>query len=307
MPLHRLLAGLLLSIACAPQAADRAGLAGLTDAPVRPPDVQSPAGAAGPRDASDALTGREGPSQTVDARVDLAPPPDAAARDRPLPPPDVGPMPEAALPPPPDTAPEAPAGQIALLVVGDPGDLSGGDTRLRTAILAQGLTLRVVDDGAAANVAGVRLVVLSGSCASATLGIKYRDVAVPVLSSEAAVYDTMGMTGAGTGLGAFVGGSLNILMPTHPMAAGLQGTVAVVGTSSNLGWGRPAPGAERVAAIPGADDQVAIFGYPKGTMMATVVAADRRVGFFATDNAAPNLGAAGVRLLGAAIDWALLP
>jgi hypothetical protein len=293
----RLLAGLLLALACAPQSADRASLTG---PPVNPQQGQTdartdPASAGGPADAR-----RADGARVADARIDRATPP-----DRMPPVPDAPPVPEAR--PPADAAAEAPASQIALLVVGAPGTLSGGDNRLRAAILSKGLTLRIADDNADANVTGVRLVVLSGSCASATLGTKYRDVMVPVVSTEAAVYDSMGMTGAGTGLGSTAGGSLAILMPGHPLAAGLQGTVGVVSTSSNLGWGRPGPGADRVASIPGIADQIAIFGYPKGAMMAAGLAADRRVGFFGTDDAAPNLAAAGVRLLGAAIDWALLP
>ncbi len=302
MPPLRFLAGLLLTIACAPQGVDRAGVIDPVseDARIAPASADGPGAPPG----RDGPPRREGGVDAVDARIDRAPRVDAPSPDRPPAQPEVNAIADG----PTEAAAEAPAARIALLVVGVPGTLSGGDNRLRTALLGRGLTVRVVDDNAAVNVTGVSLVVLSGSCSSNTLATKYRDVMVPLLSSEAAVYDTMGMTGApGAGLGRSVGGSLTILMPGHPMAAGLQGTIAVVGASSNLGWGRPAPAAEPVAAIPGSVDQVAIFGYPKGAMMATVVAADRRVGFFATDDAAPNLGAAGLRLLSAAIDWALLP
>jgi hypothetical protein len=292
-----LLTSLLLLLACSPQSADRATLS--DDAAFRPaPDgaaVDAP-GIAG----ADARIG-------LDARLDRAPPPDTRAPDR-SPPPDaaVVTMPPDARPPA-DAAPDTALSQTALLVVGVPGDLSMGDTRLRTALATKGFTVRIVDDNAAVNVTGIRLVLLSGSCASETLGTKYRDVPVPLVSTEAAVYDTMGMTAGAAALGQTMGGTVTILMPAHPMAAGLQGNVGVVGEQSNLGWGRPAAGAERVASIQGMADNIAIFGYPKGAMMVTGPATDRRVGFFATDDAAPNLGGNGLRLLGAAIDWALLP
>jgi hypothetical protein len=251
-------------------------------------------------------TGGIGPA---DAPIDRTAPPDRTpTADRSPPPdrtPDTSPPDTPASP---DAGVDVPPSQIVLLVVGVPGDLSTGDTRLRNAITAKGLTVRIVDDNAAVNVTGIRLVVISGSSDSGTVGTKYRDVAVPLLSTEAAVYDSMDMTPATTAdLGITVGGMLTILDPAHPMAAGLTGTIGVVSAVSNLGWGRPAAGAERVASVQGQADHIAIFGYPKGAMMTTGPAPDRRVGFFSTDDAFPNLGPNGMRLLNAAIDWVLLP
>ena len=41
--------------------------------------------------------------------------------------------------------------------------------------------------------------------------------------------------------------------------------------------------------------------------MATTAAAAKRVGFFALETSAARLSGGGVALLGAALDWALLP
>ncbi len=328
------LSSLWLAVACAPQSADRAIR---VDASVRPPDegrvLDLDAGGADDGQVEDAE-----PSDAAAAPVDLTaaidlPASDAAAIDAAAT--DVAAIdgaavdtllidtatPEGASPPDADVSapadsgpaveagPEAPVSATVLLVVGNPGALSAGDRRLRTAITSRGLTARLVDDDVVTvGVTGIRMVVISASCARATLSTKYRDVRVPLLMTQAAAYDTMGMTAAtAADLGRTVSTTLTILMPGHPLAAGLQGDVEVVNTPSPLGWGRPAAGAERIAALPGMPDQIAIFAYAKGVMMASAPAPDRRVAFFAPDDATANPSDAGLRLLAAAIDWALLP
>jgi len=95
------------------------------------------------------------------------------------------------------------------------------------------------------------------------------------------------------------------VLPTHQMAAGMTGPTLVVDQPATLTWGRPAPTAERVATFQGLADRAAIFGYPRSTMMTTGRAPARRVGFFAADLAAARLTSNGVRLLAAAVSWAL--
>jgi hypothetical protein len=194
------------------------------------------------------------------------------------------------------------------MVVGDPADLSMGDTRIRGLLTGRSFQVRVVDDSAMADVTGVGLVVIAGSCASATVGNKYRDVPVPVLSMELAAFDDMGWTGTTMNdFGETMSGMLTIVMPNHPMAAGLTGTIGVVSMPANFGWGRPSPGAQTVATLQGMADRATIFGYPRGAMTVSGQAAARRVGFFASDASAPNLGPNGVALFNAAVDWALMP
>ena len=65
---------------------------------------------------------------------------------------------------------------------------------LRTVLAARGLAVRLASETAPPNVNGVRLVVLASSCAAADLMGKYRDVTLPLINLESAVFADMGMT-----------------------------------------------------------------------------------------------------------------
>ncbi len=304
MLLQRFLTLLTLAMACAPpQSVDRATL---TDASLEPrpgdarPNTAGTGGSAGnggaggnidaPVDLPRDLAGPDrAPDRSPDRAPDAAPPPDT------LPPPDVS-----------DAVVEAPAIGTALLVVGDPAMPSGADNRIRAALVAKNFVVKLADDNAQPDVTDVRLVVLSGSSASATLNGRYRDVPVPVISMESADFDRMGMTAAAAAdFGETAGTQVSITDPMHPIAAGLMGNVVVVTASSTLAWGRPGPGAQKVATMPNAADHATIFAYPTGAMMVMGTAIAPRVGFFASDDAGGRMNLNALKLLGAAIDWAL--
>jgi hypothetical protein len=305
MLLRRFIPGLIVLLGCAPpQSVDRATLTDALDPLPLPTDAR--------------ITNLDAGPTSTDVRRDTGPPPDTAidrpvdrAIDRPAdtmppppPPPDAARAPDVG-----DAAGEAPSEQVVLLVVGNPGMLSPSDTRVRTLLEARSFAVRIADDNAAVDVTGARLVVLAGSCASATLLAKYRDVPLPLLNLEPSVQDDMGMTaGTDADFGEQEGsGNLSVVMANHPLAAGLTGNPGVVSMESSFGWGRPAAAAQRVATLQGMAQRAAIYGYLKGAMMAAGVAAARRVGFFASDDAARFLGPNGVALFNAAITWLLLP
>jgi hypothetical protein len=274
---------LLVVVSCAPQSADRGLLS---------PD--GPSDAAGKMDRSE--PDAAAPDRPVTPDAPVMPDTPVTPDDAPVEPPDAPRSPDAGDTPPPRTA---------LLVVGDTA-LSVGDGRLRD-ILAVGLTVRLASDDAPVDVTGVDLVVLSESCASAALGNRYRDVLVPVVVLERASFPGMGMTGNTDAIdhGVTPGSEVNIQLPGHLMAAELTGTVAVVSVQSALGWGKPGPAAVRVAILPDLVDRVVIFGYAEGAAMIVGQALARRVGSFVFDTTAPRLNDNGVKLLAAAIDWAL--
>jgi hypothetical protein len=247
-----------------------------------------------------------------DRRPPDAPPDLAPAPDRPLPPdasPDTA-LPD--LPPPmPDTAPEAPQPQVVQLVVGDTGALGPGDATVRTVLATRlpGFNIRLRDDGGTLDLVNTRLIVIAGSVESGTVGSRYRDVPVPVISLEYSLFDNMGMTGTdeNTDFGVTSGAQVAILDPLHPLAAGLSGMVAIASESSNLGWGNPSDQAIRVATLANMPLRAAIFAYPAGAQLRGLVAPAKRVGLFALESAAANLTDDGIKLLGAAVDWALQP
>jgi hypothetical protein len=231
-----------------------------------------------------------------DAPIDTRPP-DAAPDLAPLPPPDA----------PPDLAPP----QVAQLVVADTAALTDGDTAIRTLLASRltGFTIRLRDDGGPVDTTNTRLIVIAGSVESGTVGSKYRDVPLAVISLEYSLFDNLGMTGSteDTNLGVESGTQLQILDDMHPLAAGLAGAVPVVTASANLSWGVPAPTAVKVASLVGQPERATVFAYLKGDLMVTGAAPARRIGVFALDSAASRLTESGRALLTAAIDWALLP
>jgi hypothetical protein len=314
--LRRALLLLLGGLACAPPAAvDRATLSDATpavsagDAPSDRPD-QDGAGAAGGL-ADGGAGGSAGMGGAArDAAPDRSPPSpggaDAARLDR-TPLPDL--LVRTDTPVPRDAAPEAPRTMAALLVVGDANAPTAGDMRIRTVLAVKGLAVRLASETAAVDVTGVDLVVLASSSAANDLTDKYRTVPLPLLNLESAVFPAMGMTAAvrGTDQGEDAATQLTVLMPGHPLAAGLTGTITVVDPMATITWGLPAASAERIAVLAGMNNRVAIYGYRRQAMMVSAQAPARRVGFFASDQAAANLTDNGVRLLAAAIDWALAP
>jgi hypothetical protein len=306
-----LLAGVL---SCAPQWADRARLTSEDGGTVRRdsggrPSIDPPAGSI--------LVADGGPPEDADAEGKLvdASAADARAADRPL---DRGPETGAVERPPPDAArppaspardaaPEPPARRAALLVVASAAAPTAGDERLLRTLATLGLRVQLASDTDPVDVRGIDLIVLAASCLSTNLGDRYRDVPLPILSTEPAVFDDLGMTGPGEGIDwqETTGAQISIDVAGHPLAAGLSGLVDVVTAPATLSWGRPAPSAQLVASFPGFPDRAVIFGYLPRAAMVRGQALARRVGFFAADLAAAQLTDAGVALLGAAIGWAL--
>jgi hypothetical protein len=209
-----------------------------------------------------------------------------------------------------DVVPDAGLARKALLVVGAPGTLTKGDQKAKMLLEALGFTVTIGDDNAAATAAtGMALVVLCSSSDAATLAAKYKDVTVPVLDLESAVYDDMKMTAAADGsFDETDGPTINILpaMQAHPLAAGKMGVITVSSGNNGLNWGKVAPTAIAVASI-GATvnaNRITIFGYDTGAKMIDDFAAPaRRVGLFAADGTLGNLSADGASLINAAVGW----
>jgi hypothetical protein len=215
-----------------------------------------------------------------------------------------------------DLAPEVPEVRTALLVVLDPKVLTPGEVKLKGLLEGRNFSVTLNDDDAtAAPAAGKTLVVLSSVIVSKSVLAKYKDVPVPVLDLESAVFDDMKMTGAvdGTDFDEEPGNEIVVLpgMQVHPLAANLQGRVTVSAGGPNeccgTNWGKPAPSAVAVAAFATATSgKIAIFGYDRGAKMVdNFVAPARRVGLFAADTTAQYLTPNGISLVNAAIEWAI--
>jgi hypothetical protein len=203
---------------------------------------------------------------------------------------------------------------VALMVVGDLS-LQNDDQRVKHRLESLGYLVRVRGSSPPdlRELQGVSVVLVSSSVFSLDLNTHYRDVPVPVMVWEPSLYDDFGMTGPeesrGCGVAASAGEAL-ISLPSHPMAAGLDGSVSVVTNGHDqhrlwMTYGTPGPAAASVATWPGRPGRALLFAYEQGARMPGLAAAPaRRVGFFFYDDGRLHLTPAGWALFDAAVTWA---
>ena len=199
--------------------------------------------------------------------------------------------------------------KTALLVVGTT-PLIAGDAAVQTRLQNLGFTVTVKkqDTASAADATGKTVVVISSSVTASSINTKFRDVAVPVVVWEYALFDDMKMTGAteGTHYGttSTTQTQINITDAAHPLAAGLSGTVNVFNSAQTLAWGAPNANAAKVATVNGDAGKSVIFGYETSASMVGLNAPARRVGFFFLGNSPTSATTQGWALFDAAITWA---
>ncbi|HEV2761514.1 MAG TPA: hypothetical protein VGV38_00870, partial [Pyrinomonadaceae bacterium] len=203
------------------------------------------------------------------------------------------------------------ATKSVLLVTGI-GALNASDAAIKSRLESLGYKVAVKEGPSlsAADAAGMTVVFVSETVQSADVGAKLRDVGTPVVVSEAALFDDMGMTGPviDTDFNNLGGQTqLTIADALHPLAAGLSGTVTVASAPQSFAWGRPVVSASKAAHVVGDPAKTTVFGYERGAAMTNLNAPARRVGFFLTGNAAAFLNANGWALFDAAVNWAGQP
>jgi hypothetical protein len=204
-----------------------------------------------------------------------------------------------------------------LFVVGDPSNLNASDAGLKNRLESFGFQVAVIDDSASTpddalfNV----LIITASTVSSGNVTTKFRDAAVPVLNWEQALQDDYAMTGNNTDplLGVVDRGettnqtSITIVTDAHPLAAGLaRGTRPVTTEPTTFTWGVPAPSATIIAAMTDDPTQAALYAYDTGaSMVGGFVAPARRVHIFQQDNAFAVLNQDGLKLVEAALSWAM--
>jgi hypothetical protein len=207
----------------------------------------------------------------------------------------------------PDLAPPA-----ALLVVNDL-DLEPMDQQARQRLEALGfiVSLKLDSDAVAGDANDMALVVVSGSTHSTRIGGIFRDVPVPVICYDSWMFPLMGLTGPrgdvdfGQDYKRGPRDARLAILGTHPLAAGLSGTITVTDEAIDLSWGRPFEEAALVAALVGDPTRIALFGYLRGArLQGGLPAPARRVGSFAQYPNGHSLTAEGLRLFDAAVLWA---
>jgi hypothetical protein len=165
------------------------------------------------------------------------------------------------------------------------------------------------------------LVIVSESVFSLRLRDKLKSVRIPILNYESFIQDEMGMTARepsgdpgepedyaygvrekDTGI--------DIIMPGHPLAAGLEGHVTIYREPRQVSWGKVGEGAKVIATLTGKKEGAAIYVYEKGTeLFDGTEAAGMRIGFFLEEENITGtsnfMTEEGLRLFDAAIKFAL--
>ncbi|WP_329741405.1 hypothetical protein [Dyella sp. A6] len=165
---------------------------------------------------------------------------------------------------------------------------------------------------------GKDLVLISSTCSKYKLANKYADVAVPVISMEGLDADALHLAGRHRYVDYGEHGEehesddppenyLDIVGAGNPMAAGLTpGLVQFSKHPGVLKWAVPTPDAVVIATLPNAPEQRAIFGYPKGSVMADGFVAPARRAQLPMDNPTyDDLTTQGHALFDAVVLWSI--
>ncbi|MGK7891837.1 MAG: DUF4347 domain-containing protein, partial [Leptolyngbyaceae cyanobacterium] len=196
----------------------------------------------------------------------------------------------------------------ALLVAGD-STLGQSDLALQSRLEALGFSVTIQDDQSSrsSDAAGHDLVFISESVSSGRVNTKFTDVAVPIITTEAYLYDDLALTQADLGSDYGIQGlqtSVTITEPASPLAAGLTGEVTAFALPNDINWGVPNANAITAGVLTNGSDRSTIFAYDKDATLTNGEAAQaRRVGLFIGSNA-DQLTAEGWQLFDAAVDWA---
>ncbi|MBM7846489.1 polymorphic toxin-type HINT domain-containing protein [Herpetosiphon giganteus] len=246
---------------------------------------------------------------TVSSATPTAIPTSAPSATPTLPPPSSTPHPTTAATP--TTVPTHGHGGPVVLIVGSTPATGSADARIVQQLTSLGYDVTTVVQSAASSSSanGKRLVLISATVNSSTIGSTFRDVAVPVMLWENGLYDVeMGMTSTtlGTDYGTTASQTtLTIQNPSHPMAAGLSGSVSVMSAGRAMPYGSPNSNAVRIAGTSSTTPKAVIFGYDQGSVMVSATAPARRVGFFFNDDTPLVATAEGWALFDAAVLWAV--
>ena len=179
----------------------------------------------------------------------------------------------------------------------DAGEGAEADEHMVAHLRSLGFTVTVADQSDPETRArGQDLVVISGTCSKWKLANKYADIAIPLISLEGLMSDTLHFSGYDRYVDYGEHGEeresndpqesyLDIVGAWSPMAAGLKpGLVKFATDPGVLKWARPLPDAVVIATLPNEPQECAIFGYPQGARMAGGFVAPARRALLPLDN-----------------------
>ena len=155
-----------------------------------------------------------------------------------------------------------------MMVVGSPGSLLMGEISIRDRLTSDGFAVNFFDDDTveASDTNGAAFVLVTSTVDSNVLGSTLRYVQQPVWVSKPWLLDDMKMTGrtANVDYGTNSSESVVIARDSHPLAAGLSGSVLVTPSNKVKSFGAPRPSAIVIATSVGAPTT---FVYQPGAEM----------------------------------------
>ena len=182
---------------------------------------------------------------------------------------------------------------------------TGDDALMVERLTGMGHTVTVVDQKqvSARNATGMDLVLISSSTTTPKIRTMFRTTAVPVMIWEARWFRTMDLTvEQGRSYGYLAAQTTGVIAdPTHPLAAGLSGTVTLSTAPVEFYWGAAHDTA--VTALTSTTGQPLLYGYEAGEMMESIPAPARRVVYYGGE--AGHYTNDGWLLFETAVSWAL--
>jgi Bacterial Ig domain len=209
---------------------------------------------------------------------------------------------------------------LIVMVVGNPAGLTAGEANLKARVGSFGYDVAVVGDTQSSgnDAIGAALIVTSSTMTSANVGTNYQNAPVPVLNWENGLQDDLLMTGPflNVDYGESLAQTSIHVYAGHPLAGGLgDGDYDVTTSPQTFTWGAPTAayggtGAGNPAVVATLNDgsgYPCIYGYDTGALLADGVtpAPARRVETFLSDNTYSACNSNGVKLVDAALSWAL--
>ncbi|GEM_PF-5252256 len=188
---------------------------------------------------------------------------------------------------------------------------SAGEQAVADRLSGLGLITLMVQDSVFAPVdtVGIGLMMIPSSVHAEFSSDKFRDFTLPVHVSDPTVFPRMQMTGPTNAVdyGRVTNKTdLQIMLPSHPLAAGFSGMVTVSPTPVEFKWGNPPSGAVVIAVDPLAAQHALIFAFEKGALLYDGTAAPaRRVGMFMHLIDTPQPNANSWKLFDASVRWAM--
>ena len=178
-----------------------------------------------------------------------------------------------------------------LLVQGQSDLLDVADNALRDHLMNAGFIVVPQYDSILdiQDTSGISAICISTSVDTARIGALFRTVNIPILSNEHYLLDDLGMCGphAKDSIGLDINyTTAQIATPSHPVAAGLSGSVIMIDTLGHCDWGIPGNAATIILTSKDSLSHSSCFIYESGSLMPGLAAPARRAAFcFWTRNA----------------------